>query len=106
MELTHILRAKKDGNDTYTTMGWTLSNNNGSYLLFKDGGMPGFRSFLGIDKINKIGVVVLSNSNNSVTDIGRHILDSNRIVEPYQYPLGFVRHDESHHSDHRNECCC
>jgi len=90
MLLTHILRAKKDGNDTYTTMGWTLSNDNGRYLLFKDGGMPGFRSFLGIDKINKIGVVVLCNSNNSVTDIGLHILDSNRMVEPYQYPWALL----------------
>jgi len=86
MQMTHTLQAKKDGNDTYTTMGWTLSNNNGSYFLFKDGGMPGFRSFLGIDKINKIGVVVLSNSNNSVTDIGRYILEPRRRIEPYQYP--------------------
>jgi serine-type D-Ala-D-Ala carboxypeptidase/endopeptidase len=90
MQLTHILRAKKDGNDTYTTMGWTLANDNGSYLLFKDGGMPGFRSFLGIDKIKKIGVVVLSNSDNPVTDIGRYILDSNRMVEPYQYPWALL----------------
>jgi CubicO group peptidase (beta-lactamase class C family) len=90
MQLTHILQAKKDGINTYTTMGWTLTNDNGSYLLFKDGGMPGFRSFLGIDKINKIGVVVLCNSNNSVTDIGRHILDSNRMIEPYQYPWALL----------------
>lgn len=86
MELTHILQAKKDGNDTYTTMGWTLSNDGGKYHLFKDGGTAGYRTFLGIDKINKIGVVVLSNSNNSVTDIGWHILDSTRRVERYKYP--------------------
>ncbi|HEY0610558.1 MAG TPA: serine hydrolase domain-containing protein, partial [Chitinophaga sp.] len=67
MELTHVLQAKKDGDDAYTTMGWTLVNNAGRDLLFKDGGMPGYRSFLGIDKKNKIGVVILSNSNNSVT---------------------------------------
>jgi CubicO group peptidase (beta-lactamase class C family) len=46
MELTHILQAKKDGNDTYTTMGWTLVNDDGKNLLFKDGGMPGYTSFL------------------------------------------------------------
>jgi hypothetical protein len=59
MELIHILRGRKDGNDTYTTMGWTLSNDNDRDILFKDGGMPGFRSFLGINEISEIGVVVL-----------------------------------------------
>lgn len=86
MQLTHVLQAKKDGNDTYTTMGWTLDNNNGQNFLFKDGGMPGYCTFLGIDKKNKIGVVVLSNSNNSVSDIGRHILDAANKIEPYKYP--------------------
>jgi D-alanyl-D-alanine-carboxypeptidase/D-alanyl-D-alanine-endopeptidase len=86
MELTHVLQAKKDGGDTYTTMGWTLANDDGRYLLFKDGGMPGYCSFLGIDKKNKIAVVILSNSSNSVTDIGWHILDSTHKVEPYKYP--------------------
>ena len=87
MELTHILQAKKDGDDTFTTMGWTLVNEN---LLFKDGGMPGYTAFIGIDKKNKIGVVVLSNSNNSVTDIGRYILEPDRKIKPYQYPWNLL----------------
>jgi len=86
MELTHVLQAKKDGNDTYTTMGWTLANDNGQNLLFKDGGMPGYSTFIGIDQKNKIGIVVLSNSNNSVSDIGQHILDANHKIESYKYP--------------------
>ncbi|MBB1285180.1 serine hydrolase [Flavisolibacter sp. BT320] len=86
LQLTHVLRAKKDGNDTYTTMGWTLANDSGRELLFKDGGTPGYRTFLGFDKEKKIGVVVLSNTDNSVTDIGWHILDPNHKVEPYRYP--------------------
>jgi CubicO group peptidase (beta-lactamase class C family) len=86
MQLTHVLQAKKDGNDTYTTMGWTLANDSGRELLFKDGGTPGYRTFLGFDKEKKNGVVVLSNTDNSVTDIGWHILDSNHKVEPYRYP--------------------
>jgi CubicO group peptidase (beta-lactamase class C family) len=86
LELTHVLQAKKDGNDTYTTMGWTLANDSGRELLFKDGGTPGYRTFLGIDKEKKIGIVVLSNTDNSVTDIGWHILDPNHKVEAYRYP--------------------
>lgn len=90
MKLTHVLQAKKDGNDTYTTMGWTLANDKGYELLFKDGGMPGYRSFFGIDPTNKIGVVVFSNSCNSVTDIGWHLLDSNHKIEPYSYPWSLL----------------
>lgn len=90
MELTHILQAKKDGNDTYTTMGWTLSNDDGKYNLFKDGGTAGYRTFIGIDKVNKTGVVVLSNTNNSVTDIGWHILDPTHKVEAYKYPWALL----------------
>ncbi|MGB8194723.1 MAG: serine hydrolase, partial [Chitinophagaceae bacterium] len=86
MQLTHVLQAKKDGNDTYTTMGWTLANDSGREFLFKDGGTPGYRTFLGFDKEKKIGVVVLSNTDNSVTDIGWHILDPNHKVELYRYP--------------------
>jgi D-alanyl-D-alanine-carboxypeptidase/D-alanyl-D-alanine-endopeptidase len=86
LQVTHVLQAKKDGNDTYTTMGWTLANDSGRELLFKDGGTPGYRTFLGFDKEKKIGVVVLSNTDNSVTDIGWHILDPNHKVEPYSYP--------------------
>jgi D-alanyl-D-alanine-carboxypeptidase/D-alanyl-D-alanine-endopeptidase len=85
MKMTHILQAKKDGNDTYTTMGWTLWNQDGKYLLFKDGGTGGYRTFLGIDTNRKVGVVVLSSSNNSVADIGWHILDPSHKVEPYKY---------------------
>lgn len=87
MELTHIARVKKDGDDTFNTMGWTLVSEG---LLFKDGGMPGFRTFIGIDKKNKRGVVVLSNSNNSVTDIGRFILEKNKSIDTYVYPWGLL----------------
>jgi D-alanyl-D-alanine-carboxypeptidase/D-alanyl-D-alanine-endopeptidase len=45
---------------------------------------------LGIDKKNKIGIVVLSNSSNPVTDIGRHILDSIHKIEPYHYPWALL----------------
>jgi CubicO group peptidase (beta-lactamase class C family) len=86
LQLTHVLQAKKDGNDTYTSMGWTLANDSGREILFKDGGTPGYRTFLGFDKEKKLGVVVLSNTDNSVTDIGWHILDPNHKVEHYRYP--------------------
>lgn len=86
MELTHLQQAKKDGNRGYVTLGWTLYNDDGKNIIFKDGGTPGYRTFLGIDKKNGFAVVVLSNSNNGVTDIGNHIIDSSSKITPYKYP--------------------
>jgi D-alanyl-D-alanine-carboxypeptidase/D-alanyl-D-alanine-endopeptidase len=86
MELTHAKQAKKDGNNGYVTLCWTLWDDYGKYILFKDGGTPGFRTFIGIDKKNKFGVVVLSNTDNGVTDIGTHIIDPvSSKLEPYKY---------------------
>jgi len=85
IQLTLIPRGKKDGNDGFVTMGWTLWNENGEDILWKDGGSGGCRSFIGIDRKNKFGVVILSNSDNPVQDIGMHILDSTNQMTPYQY---------------------
>jgi tetratricopeptide (TPR) repeat protein len=90
LELTHVKQAIKDGNDSYVTMGWTLWNEEGRHLVFKDGGTGGYRSFLGVDKKDKIAVVVLSNTNNGVTDIGLHILEPNHNIEPYKYPWALL----------------
>lgn len=91
MELSHIPQARKDGNDSYyTTMGWTLWDDEDKHILFKDGGTAGYRTFLGVDKKNKFGVVVLSNSNNLVTDIGLHIIDTAAKIKPYKYPWNLL----------------
>jgi serine-type D-Ala-D-Ala carboxypeptidase/endopeptidase len=85
MELTHINQGKKDGNDGFVTMGWTIMSEDNQQILWKDGGTFGCRSFIGIDKKNKYGIVILSNTDNPVTDIGLHILDTTNNVKPYQY---------------------
>ncbi len=85
IELTHINQGKKDGNDGFVTMGWTIMSEDNQQILWKDGGTFGCRSFIGIDKKNKYGIVILSNTDNPVTDIGLHILDSSNDVKPYQY---------------------
>jgi CubicO group peptidase (beta-lactamase class C family) len=85
MELTHINQGKKDGNDGFVSMGWTILSEDDQQILWKDGGTFGCRSFIGIDKKKKYAVVILSNTDNPVTDIGLHILDSTAAIKPYQY---------------------
>ncbi|ASK28780.1 hypothetical protein CEY12_01030 [Chryseobacterium sp. T16E-39] len=85
MKLTHLKQSKKENHMGYATLGWTFWDN-GKDIVFKDGGTPGFSSFIGLDTKNKWGIVILSNSANSVTDIGLHIMDPSYIIEPYRYP--------------------
>ncbi|WP_114790573.1 serine hydrolase [Niabella yanshanensis] len=91
MKLTHQSQIKKEaGGIDYATMGWTLWQNGGRNIVFKDGGTPGYRTFIGIDKVKKFAVVVLSNSNNGVTDIGTHIIDPGSKINTYQYPWALL----------------
>ena len=44
-------------------------------IVWHNGGTGGYRSFAGFDPVRRVGVVVLSNLNASVDDIGFHLLD-------------------------------
>lgn len=57
-------------------MGWQIRKRGGSSIVWKDGGTAGFQTFIGFNPERRIGVVVLSNTNIEVDDIGFHLLDS------------------------------
>ena len=52
-----------------------LVSPHGDTLLMHDGGTAGYLTFIGFDPVRRVGVVVLSNSASSVSDIGLHLLD-------------------------------
>lgn len=90
MELTHQKQGLKDGNDGFITMGWTIMHEGNTDILWKDGGTGGYRTFIGIDKKKKYGLIILSNTGmNPVTDIGLHILDAAYVTsyKPYRHTL-------------------
>ncbi|WP_207426655.1 serine hydrolase [Pedobacter sp. SYSU D00535] len=84
IELSHLPQAKKEGKE-FMAMGWTLYNQNGENIVYKDGSTGGYYSFIGVDKVRKRGIIILSNTSNSVTDLGKHLLDSRSPVETYTY---------------------
>jgi CubicO group peptidase (beta-lactamase class C family) len=66
-------------------LGWmVLGTGPGEGLLLHDGNTLGFASSVVYDPVNRIGVVVLSNSSASVSDIARHIA---RPAMPLAAPL-------------------
>ncbi len=55
-------------------LGWWLHTFNGNEIVYHTGTGPHFVAFAGFDKRRQIGVVVLSNSGNSIFDIGMHLI--------------------------------
>jgi serine-type D-Ala-D-Ala carboxypeptidase/endopeptidase len=62
-------------------LGWSSTREKGVEVVWHNGAVPGFRSFIGFDRGMRRGVVVLSNAGNSgvddrgVDDIGMHLLN-------------------------------
>lgn len=74
MKLSHA-NTRKKGANPIVGLGWhTMSTDKGD-LVSHNGGTGGYSSFIGFLKESKKGVVVLSNSNASVDDIGLHLLN-------------------------------
>lgn len=68
-------------------LGWMVDGRGGGKIIWKDGGTGGYGSFIGYDPASGSGVVVLSNSMNSVDDLGLHLLDARYPLEvPYGSP--------------------
>ena len=56
-------------------LGWHINKTYSPPIIWHNGGTGGYRSFIGFDDVRRRGVVVLSNTANSVDDIGLHLLD-------------------------------
>jgi CubicO group peptidase (beta-lactamase class C family) len=64
-------------------MNWLTLAGNGHDVTWHNGGTGGYSTFIGFDNANGIGVVVLSNTSQSVDDIGMHLLDAARPIKVF-----------------------
>lgn len=67
-------------------LAWHILPNASGDIVWHNGGTGGFRSFAGFDTLRKKGIVVLTNTSESIDDIGFHFLDANiplRKVKPF-----------------------
>ncbi len=74
--LTHIVRNGAGGPATDIALGWHVNRVHVPPIIWHNGGTGGYRSFVGFDAVDGLGVVVLSNTANPVDDIGLHLLNS------------------------------
>ena len=74
MRRMRAIRKETETTNLEIMMGWHLLTYFDSKVVWHNGGTAGFRSFAGLDPVNKKGVIVLSNTDAETDDIGRHLL--------------------------------
>jgi len=72
-----MLEVRRPAGQSEIGLGWLFYSTDGREIAWHNGGTGGFRSFVGYDPQERIGVVVLSNASTpgGVDDIGFHLLN-------------------------------
>jgi len=83
IELAHQKRHGTDNPKLNLGLAWhILTTPFGNDITWHNGGTGGYRTFIGFDSARHTGVVVLSNSNIGVDDIGLHFIDPRLPLAP------------------------
>src|SRR5439155_9325092 len=78
VQMAHRAQRDTDANNwgmEFVGLGWHILRKYDPEIVWHDGDFIGYRSFVGMDKRNRRGVVVLWNAANDLNDIGRYLLD-------------------------------
>ena len=90
MQLSHTERHDKGG--THVGLGWHINKNKGETVIWHNGGTGGYRAFAGFNPAKNMGVVLLTNSTESVDDIGFHLLNpSSKLRKKKQHIASVLR---------------
>jgi serine-type D-Ala-D-Ala carboxypeptidase/endopeptidase len=68
-------------------LGWHIQAMGDREIIWHNGGTGGYRTFIGFIKGENLGVVVLSNSNTSIDDIGFHLLNPDAPLKVIEKPI-------------------
>ena len=74
MDLSHVVRHSKAG-EMSVGLGWHIRKGSQGDVIWHNGGTGGYRAFAGFVKETGRGVVILTNSSESVDDLGFRLLD-------------------------------
>jgi len=77
MKTTHESRYQAGSPDMHIGLGWHILTSGNRQLIWHNGGTGGYWGFVGFIKDKQTGVVVLTNTSESIDDIGYHLLDPN-----------------------------
>jgi CubicO group peptidase (beta-lactamase class C family) len=83
IEMAHVKRHGTDNPNLNLGLAWhILTTQYANNITWHNGGTGGYRTFIGFDSARHAGIVVLSNSNTSVDDIGLHLIDPRLPLAP------------------------
>ena len=83
LSMAHVKRHGTNNPNLNLGLAWhILTTPYASNITWHNGGTGGYRTFIGFDDARHAGVVVLSNSNTSVDDIGLHFVDPRMPLTP------------------------
>lgn len=77
LELAQTLHSQPSVTSNNFGLAWIHTRINDTDILMHDGGTGGFRSFIGFNKKNKQGIVILANTVLDMNDVGYHYLANN-----------------------------
>ena len=75
MKVTHKQQHQAGLPDMHIGLGWHILTSGNRKIIWHNGGTGGYWSFAGFVKESQTGVVVLTNTSESLDDIGFHFLD-------------------------------
>jgi CubicO group peptidase (beta-lactamase class C family) len=76
MQAVHHVRHALEGKPGQSiALGWHVLEQNGSRIVWHNGGTAGYRTYIGFDEVTRRGVVLMSNSHMGSDDIARRALN-------------------------------
>ena len=87
LTLSHI-NTREEGETPSIGLGWQINELDSMQIVWHDGETGGYRSFIGFAKNEDKGVVVLTNSNADINDIGFHLLNPSSILNKPKPSIG------------------
>jgi len=87
---TSHINSREKGEMPSIGLGWQLKELDSTQIVWHDGETGGYRSFIGFVKNRDKGVVVLTNSNTDINDIGFHLLDPRSDLNKPKPSIGMV----------------
>ena len=82
LQQTHGERHATDNPNLKIGLAWHILSRPAGTIVWHNGGTGGYRTFTGFDPARRVGVVVLSNVNAGVDDLGFHLLDATFPLPP------------------------
>ena len=87
MRTSHEPREEAGGPGMRIGLHWIVQNVRDDRIVWHNGGTGGFRTFIGFDPDDQVGVVVLTNSTHGADDIGMHLINPIVPLTPAPAPV-------------------